>query len=124
MLLYLFRSIDTVFRPKNATYSFRKEPISTNNICLGGSNWLTNNTVLGWELDTKEHHLRLTPNQENKVRSALETIPAAAHQVSFPKWRNLFGLLRSITPAVSGSHAVSGTGMAGPDHTCIPRRAE
>ena len=124
MLLYLFRSIDTVSRPNNATYRFRKEPIPKNNICLGVSNWLTNNTVLGWELDTKEHHLRLTPNQENKLRAALDTISAAAHQVSFRKWRNLFGLLWSITPAVSGSYAVSGTGMAGPYITCIPQRAE
>ena len=63
-------------------------------------------TVLGWEIDTKEHHLRLTPKRNLKVRMALDMIPAEAHQVSLRKLGHLLGLLRSIAPAVAGAQGM------------------
>ena len=62
--------------------------------------------ILGWELDTKEHHIRITPNIEEKVRAALAAIPATAHQVSLRKWRHLLGLMRSITLDVPRAHGM------------------
>ena len=49
------------------------------------SAWSTKKTVLGWEPDNKEHHLRLTPKCELKVSAALDAIPAKALQVSLCK---------------------------------------
>ena len=63
MLRHLFRSTDTVFWPNDATDGFHKESISTKKFSQGIAAWSTNKTVLGWELDTKEHHLRLTTKQ-------------------------------------------------------------
>ena len=93
MLRHLFWRIDTVFRPNLGTYSLRKEPISTKKLGQGGAAWSTKKTVLGWDLNTKEHHLRLTPKRELKVRVDLDTIPSEAQQVSVRKWRHLLGLL-------------------------------
>ena len=38
------------------------------------------------------------------MHAALAAIPAAAHHISLRKWRQLLGLLRSITLAVAGAH--------------------
>ena len=106
MLRHLFRSIDTVFWPNAATDVLRKDLISTKNLGQGDAAWSTKKTVLGWELNTKEHHLRLTPKRELKVRAALNVIPTKARQVSLRKRRHLLGLLRSITPAIAGAHGM------------------
>ena len=76
------------------------------NIGQGDAAWSTKNKVLGWELNKKEHHLRLTPNHELKVRAALEAIPTEAHQVSLRKRCHPLGLLWSITPAIYGAHGL------------------
>ena len=85
MLHRLFWSINAVVRPNVATYSLRKELISTKTLGQGGTAWSTKKPVLGWELKTKDHHLRLTSKREIKVRAALDAIPAEAHQVSLLK---------------------------------------
>ena len=85
MLRHLFRSKNTVFRPNEATYSLHREPIYTKNIGQGDSTCSTKNMLLGWELDTKEHHLRITPNREITVRAALDATHNAKHQVSLHK---------------------------------------
>ena len=79
MLLHLFQSINAVFRPNEVTYFLRKEPISARKISQGGDAWSTKKTVLGWELDTKWHHLRIAPKRDKKVRTTLDAIPATAH---------------------------------------------
>ena len=106
MIHHLFRSIDKVFRTNVYTDGLSKEPISMKKLRQGDTAWSTKKTVLGWELDTLEHHLRLTPKRKSKVRVALDAIPAAAHQVSLRKWGHLLGLLCSITPAVAGAQGM------------------
>ena len=85
MLCYLFPSTDAFFHPNVATDGLHKEPISTKKLGQGGAAWSTKTTVLGWELDIKEHHLRLTPKRELKVCAALDAIPSEAHQASLHK---------------------------------------
>ena len=85
MLRHLFQSIDTVFRTNVATDVLRKDPISTKKLGKVDAAWSTKKKVLGWELDTKEHHLRLTPKREIKVCAALDVIPDEARQVSLRK---------------------------------------
>ena len=101
MLRHLFRSIDTVFWPNAATDVLRKDLISTKNLGQGDAAWPTKKTVLGWELNTKEHRLRLTPKCKIHVRAALDVIQAKVRQVSFRKCWHLLGLLRSITSAIA-----------------------
>ena len=43
-------------------------------------------TVLGWVLDTKDHHLKLTSKRNLKLRVALDAISTKASQVSLSKW--------------------------------------
>ena len=59
--------------------------------------------MIGWDLDTIAHLLRLPPTCWDKVASALVAIPREAHTTSLRKWHKLLGLLRSITLAVTGS---------------------
>ena len=106
MLRHLFRSIVTFFCTNKAIDGLHKEPIYTKNLCQGDATWYTKKTVLGWDIDTKEHHLRLMPERDSKVRTALDKIPTAAHQVSLHKWGHLLGLLWIITPAVARSHSM------------------
>ena len=106
MLRHLFRSINTVFWKNVATDVLRKEPTSTKKLGKGDASWLTNKPVLGWELDKKEHRLRLTPKRDIKVRVALDAIPAEVYQVSLQKWRHLIGLLRNITLSVDMAHGM------------------
>ena len=40
------------------------------------------------------------------MRAPLDAFPTAVYQVFFCKWKNLLGLLRSITPAVAGAHGM------------------
>ena len=63
-------------------------------------------TVLGWDLDTIAHLFHLPPRQQEKVAAALADIPGKAYTTSLRKWRNLLGMLRSITPAVTGSRSM------------------
>ena len=102
----MFRSIEKFFRHNLGNDGLRKEPISTNNLRQGYAVWSTMKTVMGWEINTKEHHLRLTPKQESKVCAALDTISAAAHQVSLLKWRHILGIPSSIAPAVAGAQGM------------------
>ena len=106
ILLHFFRSIDTVFHPNGATDGLCKEPIFTNKLSQGDSTWYTKKRVLGWGIDTKEHHLRLTPRQDIKLRAALDASAASAHQVSLRKWRHILGLVHSITLSVAGAHCM------------------
>ena len=48
------------------------------------------------------HMLCLPPRQQEKVDAALAAIPRKAHSTSLRKFRNLLGMLHSITPDVSG----------------------
>ena len=100
MLRHLF------FWPNLSTDGLRKELISTMKLGQGDVACSRKKTVLGWEIDTKEHHLRLTPKRELKMPVALNAIPSEAHQFSLTKWRHLLELLRSITPAISGEHGM------------------
>ena len=106
MLHHLFRSIYKFFRPNVDTDGPHKEPISMKKLGQGYAAWSAKKMVLGWELNTKVYHLRLTPKQKSKLRAALDAIPTAAYQVSLPKWRHLLGLLRSITPEISGAQGM------------------
>ena len=106
MLHHLFQSIDTVFCTNAATDGLRKEPISTKKLGQGDTAWSNKKKLMGWELNTKEHHLRLTPKRDLKVRAALDTIPSEACQVSLRKWWHLLCILRSITPSVYGAQGM------------------
>ena len=52
------------------------------------------------------HLLHLPSRQEDKVAATLAGIPRKTRTTSLRKWRKLFGLLRSITPAVAGSRII------------------
>ena len=106
MLRHLLQSIETVLRTNKATDGFQKEPISTKNLRQGDDVWSKTKTVLVWELENKEYHLRLTPKRELKVRAALGAIPTKARQVSFRKWWHLLGILRSVHLAVAGAQGM------------------
>ena len=107
---HLFHQIDLVFRPNEEAVFDRKYPISQNKLGQGDGSRSTLKTVLGWDLDTISHLIRLPPRRQEKVAAALSSavaaIPRKAHSTSMHKWRNLLGLLRSITPAISGSRGM------------------
>ena len=48
----LFRSIEKFFIPNVDTNGLHNEPISTKNLRQGEIAWSTNETVLGWDLNT------------------------------------------------------------------------
>ena len=56
-------------------------------------------TVLGWDLDTISHLLRLPPIRWEKLADVLAVIPQEARTTYLRKWSNLLGLIRRITPA-------------------------
>ena len=72
----------------------------------GGAACLATKISLGWELYTKEHHLRLMPKRNIKVHAALDTIPTKARQFSLRKWWHLLRILRSITLVVSRAYGM------------------
>ena len=78
MFHHIFLGIDTVFWTNDAMNCLLKESISVKEILQGDTTWSTSKVVLGWKLDTKQHHPSITPNIEEKVRTALAAIPKAA----------------------------------------------
>ena len=106
MLRHLFHQIDPVFRPNEEADTNQKYPIYLKKLGQGDGACSTQNTVLGWDLDTIDHLLCLPPRQQEKVAAALAAILRKARTTSLRKWRKLLGLLRSITPAVDGSRGV------------------
>ena len=95
-----------VFRPNEAMDFLRKDQILAKKIHHGDATWYIKKVVLAWELDTRRHHLSLTPNQKVRVKSALDVIPSGTHRVSLCKQKRLLGILRSIAPAVVGAQGV------------------
>ena len=61
------------------TKGLRKEPISKKKLRQGDAASSTKKTVVGWEIDTLEHHLRLMSKRKIKVCVALDAIPSPAH---------------------------------------------
>ena len=106
ILSHLFHQIDRVFCPnKEAGYN-RKYPISLKKLGQGDGAWSTRKTVLGWDLDTTAHLIRIPPTRQDKVTADLTAIPREAHTTSLHNWYKLLGLLRSITLAVAVSRGM------------------
>ena len=76
--------------------------MSLKNLGQGDGAWYTQKTVLRWGLGTISRLLLLPPRIQDKLAAALASIPRKAHTTSLSKWSNLLGILRSITPSVSG----------------------
>ena len=91
-----------MFRPNKESDTECKEPISQNNLGQVDGSWSTSKKVLGWDLDTIAHLIRLPPIQQDRVAAALAANPRKAHSTSLWKWRKILGLLRIITLAVTG----------------------
>ena len=62
-LCRLFHQIDRVFRPNEESDTNRKDPISRNKLGQEDGAWSTRNTVLGWDINTISHLLRLPPRR-------------------------------------------------------------
>ena len=107
MLRRLFHQINWVFRPNEEADTNRKYPISLKNLGQGDGEWSTRKTVLGWDLYTIAHLLRLPPRQQEKVSAALAAIPRKACTTSLRKWCKLLGLLRGINPPLLDQGAFS-----------------
>ena len=105
-LCHLFHHIDWVFCPNEDSDTNRKDPIYQNNLRQEDVAWYTRNTVLGCDINTIAHLLRLTPRQQEKVAVALAAILRKPHSTSLCKWCKLLGLLCSITPAVAVSRGM------------------
>ena len=60
MLCHLFHQIDRVFRPNEESETNRKDTISRNKLGQEDGAWSTRNIVLGWDIKTIAHLLRLT----------------------------------------------------------------
>ena len=75
MLRHLFNQIDQVFRHNEEAETNRKEVISLKKLGQGDGAWSDQKTVLGWDLDTIAHLLRLHTRQQDKVVAALADIP-------------------------------------------------
>ena len=95
-----------VFWRNEAMHFLRKEQILAKKIHQGDATWSIKKVVLAWELDTRRHHLSLTPNKKVRVKAALDVIPSRTHRVSLCKQKRLLVILWSITPAVVGAHGV------------------
>ena len=106
ILQHLFHQIDRVFCANEEADTNIKYPISLWKLGQVDGAWSTQKTVLGWDLHTIAHLLRLPPTRRDKVAAALAAIPREAQNNSLCKWRKLLGLLRSITPAVNGSRGM------------------
>ena len=61
MLWHLFHHKDRVLRPNKEADTERKDPITRNNLGKGDGDRSTLKTVLGWDLATISHLLRLPP---------------------------------------------------------------
>ena len=85
ILCHICRGIDTVFWPNAANNCIQNEPISTRKLLQGDGAMSTKKEVLRRDIDTKKHHLRITPKRDEKVRYALSAIPTEARQVSLHK---------------------------------------
>ena len=106
ILQHLFHQIDRVFCANEEADTNIKYPISLWKLGQVDGAWSTQKTVLGWDLHTIAHLLRLPPTRRDKVAAALSAIPQEAQNNSLCKWRKLLGLLRSISPAVNGSRGM------------------
>ena len=103
MLRNLFHQIDRVLRPNEEVDNNRKYSIYLKNLGQVDGVWSTRKMILGWDMDTIFHLLRLPHRQQEKVAAVLSAIPRKARTNSLRKWLKLLGLLCSITPAVAGS---------------------
>ena len=63
-LCHLFHQIDRVFLPNDESDTNRKDPISQNKLGQEDGAWSTRNKVLGWDINTIAHLLRLLPRRQ------------------------------------------------------------
>ena len=63
-LCHLFHQIDRVFLPNDESDTNRKDPISQNKLGQEYGAWSTRNKVLGWDINTIAHLLRLLPRRQ------------------------------------------------------------
>ena len=75
MLRHLFHQIDRVLRPNEEAGINRKYPISLKNLGQVDGEWSTRKAVIGWDLVTISHLLRLPLRPQDKVAAALSAIP-------------------------------------------------
>ena len=67
MLRHLFHQIDRVFCPNKEAETNIKYPTPLKKLGQGDGERSTRNTVLGWDLDTISHLLRLPSRWQDKV---------------------------------------------------------
>ena len=63
MLCHLFHQIYQFFRPNEESDTNRKDPICLNKLGQEDGAWSNQNTVLGWDINTIAHLLRLSPRR-------------------------------------------------------------
>ena len=106
MLRHLFHQIDRVLRPNEEADNNRKYSINLKKLEQGDGAWSTQKMVLGWDLESISHLLRLPPRRQEKVAATLVTIPRKARTTSLRKWRKLLGMLQRINLSVDGSRGI------------------
>ena len=91
-----------MFCPNEEADTNHKYPTHLKKLGQGDGACSTWKTVLGWDLDTISHLLRLPPRRQDKVAAALAAIPRKSRTTSLRKWMKLLGMLRIITLSIAG----------------------
>ena len=106
MLKHLFHMTNRVFFLNVRSETNRKYPISLKKLMKGGAAWSTRKNILVWDLDMEVQLLCLPEDSSTRMCNVLANIPSSTHRCSLRNWCRLLGLIRSITPEVSGSQGM------------------
>ena len=106
MTRHLFRTIDSLFFPKDTTNKYRPDPIFVKKLKKDDASWSNTNTVLGWAIDTAKQVFTLPLARKGKLDKALDAIPQDANRSSKNKWKCLLSLLRRAVPTIAGAHGM------------------
>jgi hypothetical protein len=103
-LRHLLHNISRIFRCDTPASDppTRKQVISASKLLLGDGAWSTQNTILGWHIDTAVGTLALPPPKRDRLVTLLQSFAPLTH-TSRRRWYSLLRELRHLSYAIRGS---------------------
>ncbi|KAL7573418.1 hypothetical protein ACA910_013738 [Epithemia clementina (nom. ined.)] len=96
---------DLVFRPNDLLDHDRREPMSVKKFAKGDAAWSTEETILGWSVDSLRMTIELPPHLRHRLNTL---IAETQHQrtISVTTCHKLLGELRSMALGIPGARGL------------------
>jgi len=90
------------------TNTLNKNPYQKK-LAKGDGQWLTQHTILGWDIDTVAMTLALPSHCTKCLNTLLTSIPCSCKHISTTGWHQIVGELCSMVLAIQDSHSLFST---------------